>query len=63
MRIDQVDVQRIREYTNVQCHAGLKQASLYHIGTTSIGYDDVHGGFGFGDRSERGVPLKLLIWS
>lgn len=41
-----------------------KHAYLYHIGTTSIGYDDVHGSFGFGDdRSERGVSLKLSIWS
>nr|XP_016514495.1 PREDICTED: craniofacial development protein 2-like [Nicotiana tabacum] len=28
-----------------------------HIGTTSRGYDDVHGGFGFGDRNGGGTYL------
>lgn len=33
-----------------------------HIGTTSRGYDDVHGSFVFGNRN--GVlTLKLSIWS
>nr|XP_009792941.1 PREDICTED: craniofacial development protein 2-like [Nicotiana sylvestris]XP_016446160.1 PREDICTED: craniofacial development protein 2-like [Nicotiana tabacum] len=28
-----------------------------HIGATSRGYDDVHGGFSFGDRNEGGTSL------
>ncbi|XP_075092231.1 uncharacterized protein LOC142172499 [Nicotiana tabacum] len=28
-----------------------------HIGETSVGYDDVHGGFGFGDRNGGGMSL------
>nr|XP_016463324.1 PREDICTED: craniofacial development protein 2-like [Nicotiana tabacum] len=28
-----------------------------HIGATSWGYDDVHGGFGFGDRNGGGTSL------
>ncbi|XP_060210982.1 uncharacterized protein LOC132638000 [Lycium barbarum] len=28
-----------------------------HIGSVSRGYDDVHEGFGFGDRNEEGVSL------
>ncbi|XP_060179585.1 uncharacterized protein LOC132609551 [Lycium barbarum] len=28
-----------------------------HIGSSARGYDDVHGGFGFGDRNEGGTAL------
>ncbi|XP_059295582.1 uncharacterized protein LOC132048918 [Lycium ferocissimum] len=37
-----------------------------HIGSSARGYDDVYGGFGFGDRNEGGTALldfaELSIW-
>ncbi|XP_059285611.1 uncharacterized protein LOC132039083 [Lycium ferocissimum] len=32
-----------------------------HIGTSARGYDDVHGGFGFGDKNEGGTALLDFV--
>ncbi|XP_070057228.1 uncharacterized protein [Nicotiana tomentosiformis] len=31
-----------------------------HVGETARGYDEVHGGFGFGDRNEGGISLLIF---
>lgn len=33
-----------------------------HTGSTLRGYDDVHGGFYFGDRNEWGISRRLLTF-
>lgn len=36
---------------------------MVHIGSTLRGYDDVHGGFYFGDRNEGVIAQRLLTLS